>query len=45
VESVEPDPNGPWQKIIVKPAAPVDRVEHLLVLLVEQKDLKLDEGK
>lgn len=45
VERVESDPNGPWHKIIVKPAAPVDRIEHLLVLLVDQKDLKLDEGK
>ncbi|MEK6286094.1 MAG: rod shape-determining protein MreC [Acidobacteriota bacterium] len=45
VERVEADPNGPWHKIIVKPAAPVDRVEHLLILLVDQKDLKLGEGK
>jgi rod shape-determining protein MreC len=45
VERVESDPNGPWHKIFVKPAAPVDRVEHLLVLVVEQKDLKIDEGK
>lgn len=45
VERVEVDPNAPWHKIIIKPAAPVDRVEHLLVLLVEQKDLKLNEGK
>lgn len=43
VERIEADPSGPWHRIIVKPAAPVDRVEHLLVLLVEQKDLKLDE--
>lgn len=45
VERIEIDPNAPWHKIIIKPAAPVDRVEHLLVLLVEQKDLKLNEGK
>lgn len=45
VERVEVDPNAPWHKIIVKPAAPVDRVEHVLVLLIEQKDLKLEEGK
>jgi rod shape-determining protein MreC len=45
VERLEADPNAPWHKIIVKPAAPVDRVEHVLVLLVEQKDLKFDEGK
>lgn len=43
VERLDADPNGPWHKIIIKPGAPVDRVEHLLVLLVEQKDLKLDE--
>jgi rod shape-determining protein MreC len=42
VERIEADPNAPWHKIIVKPAAPVDRVEHVFVLLVEQKDLKLD---
>lgn len=45
VERVEADPNAPWHKIIVKPAAPIERVEHVLVLLVEQKDLKIDEGK
>ena len=44
VERVEVDPNAPWHKIIIKPAAPVDRVEHVFVLLVEQKDLKLTEG-
>jgi len=43
VERVEIDPNAPWHRIIVAPAAPVDRVEQVLVLLVEQKDLKLDE--
>jgi rod shape-determining protein MreC len=42
VESIEVDPNAPWHKIVVKPAAPVDRVEHVLVLLVEPKDLKID---
>ncbi len=45
VESVEADPNAPWHRIVIKPAAPVDRVEHVVVLLVEQKDLKFDEGK
>lgn len=45
VESIEVDPNAPWHKIIVKPVAPVDRVEHVVVLLVEAKDLKFDEGK
>ncbi len=44
VERVDADPNSPWHKIIVKLAAPVDRVEHVLVLLVEQKDLKTEEG-
>ena len=43
VERVEDDPNAPWHRLIVKPAAPVDRVEHVVVLLVEQKDLKIDE--
>jgi len=45
VESIEADPNAPWHRIIIKPAAPVDRVEHVFVLLVELKDLKIDEAK
>ena len=45
VERIEVDPNAPWHKIVVKPAAPVDRVEHVLVFLVEPKDLKIDGGK
>jgi rod shape-determining protein MreC len=45
VERVDDDPNAPSHKIIVKPAAPVDRVEHLFVLLVEAKDLKIDGAK
>jgi rod shape-determining protein MreC len=47
VERVEADPNAPWHKIIIQPSAPVDRVEHVLVLLVEPKDLdlKIAEGK
>lgn len=44
VERIEADPNAPWHKIIIKPAASVDRVEHVMVLLVEQKDLKFTEG-
>jgi rod shape-determining protein MreC len=43
VERVEADPNAPWHKIIVKPAAPVDRAEHVQVLLIDQKDLKTDD--
>lgn len=43
VERIENDPNAPWHKIVVVPAAPVDRLEHVLVLLVEQKDLKMEE--
>jgi rod shape-determining protein MreC len=43
VERIEADPNAPWHRIFVKPAAPVDRAEHVFVLLVDQKDLKLDE--
>jgi rod shape-determining protein MreC len=45
VESIDADPNAPWHRIIIKPAAPIDRVEHVFVLLVEQKDLKIDEAK
>jgi rod shape-determining protein MreC len=45
VESIDADPNAPWHRIIIKPAAPVDRIEHVFVLLVEPKDLKFDEGK
>lgn len=44
VERIEVDPNAPWHRIIIKPAARVDRIEHVLVLLVEQKDLKLTDG-
>lgn len=43
VERVEDDPNAPWHRLIIKPSAPVDRVEHVVVLLVEPKDLKIDE--
>jgi rod shape-determining protein MreC len=43
VERIENDPNAPWHKIIVVPTAPVDRLEHVLVMLVEQKDLKMEE--
>ena len=43
VERIENDPNAPWHKIIVAPAAPVDRLEHVLVMLVEPKDLKMEE--
>jgi rod shape-determining protein MreC len=43
VERIDDDPNAPWHKIIIKPAAQIDRLEHVLVLLVEQKDLKIEE--
>jgi rod shape-determining protein MreC len=43
VERIESDPSAPWHRIIVSPSARVDRVEHVLVLLVEQKDLKVEE--
>ncbi|HEY7910512.1 MAG TPA: rod shape-determining protein MreC [Blastocatellia bacterium] len=43
VERLEPDPTATWHKIIIKPAAPVDRVEHVFVLLVEKKDLQVEE--
>ena len=44
VERIEQDPNAPFNKIVVQLTAPVDRLEHVLVLLVEAKDLKVDEG-
>lgn len=43
VERVENDASGPWKKIIVNPTAQVDRVENVLVLLIEAKDLKIEE--
>ena len=43
IERVEDNPNAPWHNLIVRPSAPVDRAEHVLVLLVEQKDLKMEE--
>ncbi len=43
VEAVENDPNAPWHKIIINPSAPVDRVEEVLVLLVDQKDIQIDD--
>ena len=44
VERIDQDPNAPFNKIIIKLTAPVDRLEHVLVLLVEAKDLKIDEA-
>lgn len=44
VDRIEQDPNAPFNKIVIKPTAPVDRLEHVLVLLVEAKDLKIDEA-
>ena len=43
VESINKDPNAPFNKIVVKLTAPVDRLEHVLVLLIEANDLKIDE--
>jgi rod shape-determining protein MreC len=43
IERVEDNPNAPWHNLIVRPSAPVDRAEHVLVLLIEQKDLKMEE--
>jgi rod shape-determining protein MreC len=40
VERVEDNPNAPWHTLVIKPSAPVDRAEHVLVLLVEQKELQ-----
>ena len=44
IERVENDANGPWKKIIVNPAAKVDRVENVYVLIIEPKDLKVEEN-
>ncbi len=43
VERLEVNPTATWHKIIIKPAAPVNRVEHVFVLLVEKKDLQVEE--
>jgi rod shape-determining protein MreC len=43
VERVESDPNGPWHRVIVRPSSPVDRLENLFVLLIEPRDLKMQE--
>jgi rod shape-determining protein MreC len=43
IESVEDDPNAPWHRLIVKPSAPLDRLEYVMVLLVDQRDLKAQE--
>jgi rod shape-determining protein MreC len=37
VESVSPDPRSPFQKIVVKPAARLDRLEEVLVLLTQHE--------
>ncbi len=44
VESVENDANAPWHKIVIRPSAAVDKVEHVFVLLIEPRDLKTQEG-
>ena len=44
IERLEVDPNASWHKIIVRPSAPVDRVEQVFVLLVDQKDLTVEEA-
>ena len=44
VESVDNDANAPWHKILIRPSAPVDKVEHVFVLLIEPRDLKTQEG-
>jgi rod shape-determining protein MreC len=43
IESVEDDPNAPSHRLVLKPAAPLDRLEFVMVLLVEPKDLKPQE--
>jgi rod shape-determining protein MreC len=42
IERVENDANAPYKKIIVKTAVQIDRVENVLVLLIEQKDIKFE---
>ena len=37
VENVSPDPHSPFQKIVVKPAARLDRLEEVLVLLTQHE--------
>jgi rod shape-determining protein MreC len=37
VQSVDPDPRSPFSKIVVKPAARLDRLEEVLVLLTRQE--------
>jgi rod shape-determining protein MreC len=44
IERVENDANAPYKKIIVKTAVQIDRVENVLVLLVEQKDIKFEDN-
>jgi rod shape-determining protein MreC len=43
VERLDVDPNASWHKIIIRPSAPVDRVEQVFVLLVDQKDITVEE--
>jgi rod shape-determining protein MreC len=43
IESVEDDPNAPSHRIILKPEAPLDRLEMVMVLLLEPRDLKPQE--
>jgi rod shape-determining protein MreC len=37
VQSVTPDPHSPFHKIVVKPAARLDRLEEVLILLTRQE--------
>lgn len=41
VESLQGDPNAPWHRITLNPSAPIDRLEHVFVLLVEAKDMRM----
>jgi rod shape-determining protein MreC len=43
VETVENDPNAPWHRIVISPSAPIDRLEYVMVLLIEPRDLKMAE--
>jgi len=44
IDTVEDDPNAPWHRLFVKPGAPLDRLEYVMVLLVEPRDLKAQES-
>lgn len=44
VARIENDPNAPWHRIVVKPAAPLGRIEHVFVLLLDEKAFKMEDA-